>query len=162
MNVARSSYFGHQGPVTEEMPAVCRQGAPDTNLGHLAPAGGVQKPTHTEEGKGCPPKRAAGCMRVGCLYCSFPPVHGTPSFLLKEWSPPPPLKSSPLLGQIHLFSLKEQHLPQKRWLFVVTVYCTLCMRPFFPIFTSSAPDPVLTCCAEFYQASLSNAPCHWV
>ena len=27
---------------------------------------------------------------------------------------------------------------------------------------SSAPDPILTCCVEFYQALLSSVPRRWV
>lgn len=97
------------------------------------------------------PKGAEVCMGAGYLLSSLFHPH-------KKW--PSPLKFN-FLAQPSLLTLLKR--AAKGWLFVVTVYCTLYTGLFFsPFFISSSPAPVLTCCVEFYQASLSNAPRHWV
>lgn len=58
---------------------------------------------------------------------------------------------SPWLGQIHLPWLKEQ----RGGGFCPDSHCTLCRGPVFPVFTSSAPDPILTCCVESTRRRLA-------
>lgn len=153
---------------------MCRQGSwpKFRSCGH---SGGVLSSTHMVENKrGF--QRADGCwvacmsplssrgrqergvskgaeVRMGAGY-----LHSSLFYLHKKW--PSPLKFNSLAW---LSPLTLPKRAAKGWLFVVTVYCTLCRGLFFPpFFISSSLAPVLTCCVEFYQASLSNAPRHWV